>query len=151
MPTCPSCGHSFALGASKTELEIFIKENQPNFKPFSLKRHICQRFGIKKFADLPQEKYTEALAYVQKEVTRLTTIWASNKTLESAIDVILKEIPDSNRNLRAMLKRRLEEGFGETHWAALTVEQATEKIKQAIGGQNIWEYAYKPVMSTPRP
>lgn len=145
MPTCPNCGHSFTLGSSKTELEIFIKENQPNFRPFSLKRHICQRFGVKKFADLPQEKYPEALAYIQAEVARLTTIWASNKTLESAVNAILKQVPDSNWNLESALKRRLREVFSETHWATLTVEQAVEEIKQVIGGQNIWEYAYKPI------
>lgn len=56
MPTCPHCGHKFFTGS----LEQFIRENQPG-RRISLKRMASSHFGVKKFADIPEEKHPKVL------------------------------------------------------------------------------------------
>lgn len=148
MPTCPYCNRYFVTGNARTELEQFIRENQHRLgRVNSIKRMICHRFGVKKFADLPLEKYEEALEYAKHEVDRLTSLWQANEVLEEALPRALErlKITDVTDELIRKLTDRFRDNFGNNFWASLAVEQATSEIFKVLDQNNVWEYAFKPL------
>lgn len=143
MSTCPHCGTQFLLGSPKSELEIFIKENQPRMGVVNLKREINSEFGVKKFADLPTEKYPEALDFVKQKVEHLTAFWDAGKVLKVAVPQFLESISGAPPELHRELSSKLRDILGDRFWADLTPVEALYVIKREIGETNIWEYCFK--------
>lgn len=143
MSTCPRCEAQISLGSPKSELETFIKENQPRMGVVNLKREISREFEVKRFADLPAEKYPEALEFAKKKVEDLTAFWDSAKILGVALPRFLEGIPGATPRLCSALSAALRNKFGERFWADLTPEEALYTIRKEIGETNIWEYCFK--------
>ena len=145
MTTCPSCGHKILDLDAKTELVVFIKNNQKRMGMFiNLKREISSKFKVKKFADLPTQKYPEALEYIRNLVDYYTSCWDANKMMEIAIPKYFETIPSQPKELQSKLEQKLRKQFGDKYWAEMEPEQAVEVIKNAVGDTNLWEFAYGP-------
>lgn len=142
MPTCPHCGAQFLLGSAKSELELYIKKNQPRMGVVNLKRDINREFGVKRFADLPAEKYPEALEFAKQKVDELTAFWDANKVLRVAVPRFLESVHASSK-LHGELSTALRDRYSDRFWADLTPEEALYIIKKNVGETNIWEYCFK--------
>lgn len=159
MTTCPHCGRN--LGHSETarrsswkplsRLEAFIKTNQPRMRRVvNLKREIARHFGVKKFADLPHDKYPEALEFVRAKVEYYTVVWGANEILESAVPkFLLPNVPGATYDLAKQLERKLREECGDKYWSEMDPKEAVDAIHKAIGDQNVWEYAYRHLEDSP--
>ena len=137
MPTCPHCGHKFFTGS----LEQFIKENQPGHR-LSLKRIASSHFGVKRFADIPEEKHPEALEYLEQMIAG----WKVNDFLPQVGETYVKGHLNGSATTELVnrVSWRLRNNLGDVYWVELGPDRAAEVVEKEIGDCNIWEYAYGP-------
>lgn len=143
MPVCPHCGHQFLTGSPKSELEMFCRENQKRMGSFNIKRLISQHFGLKRFADLPAEKYDEALEFAQAKVEYLTTCWAANDQVRAAVSAYLAQCGTSDVSLARQLEGRVRRVISDKQWASMTGDDAVRLVEEQLSGRNAYEVAYR--------
>ena len=145
MIICPKCGHRFTR-SPMAELEKFIKETQPRLgHVWNLKRMASQYVGVRKFADIPHDRYEEVLHHLRSEAERILTARVAMKVLETVVNEYLKSrmSEEGTRELSVRLQNALRKRLGDEHWAALTETDALEEVKRIFETHNIWEYAYR--------
>ena len=144
MPTCPHCSHKFFIGT----LEQFIKENQTGHR-LSLKRIASSHFGVKRFADIPEELHPKAMEYLEQVVAG----WKVNDFLPQVVETYVKGRLNGSATTELVnrVSWRLRNNLGDVFWADLGPDRAAEVVEKELGERNIWKYAYGPGVSAHRP
>lgn len=150
MHESPSCGRILRDTPKPKSIEPTLKalQKQLGSKVINLKRDIAAHFGVKRFADLPKEKHSEALEFAKARVEEMTACWAANKVLKEAIPKFLNSLADIQGLSVFFFENALRRRHGDRYWADMEPEQAVDAIRRAVGGVNIWEYTFRPLNAT---